>query len=120
MLGVVKPRTSNVRVIRVEPDPNHPEFQTLQHLGYQGTSPPGTVVETLAVLFDILQHQRNLGTRYALPFALVTADSPCPEFIERATREQRRSWCWWNSALGSSSRVKRHHRSLDPLSRQLL
>jgi len=111
-------KPDRVQVLRSRPDLDHPEFYTLQHLGYSGT-PPGSPELTVAVFIHQLHSQHELGTRFANPCALVTASGLCPEFLSAARREQRRWWTWLNQALFSSSRVKRTIKNLDPLTRQL-
>lgn len=112
-------RPQRIQVVRTNPDINHPEFTTLQHLGYDGTTPPGSLQRTLEAVFPLLRSQHKQGTRFANPCALVTATTPSTEFIAAARREQHRWWSWLNEAFYSSTRVKRMIRHMDSISRQL-
>lgn len=108
-----------VVVERVAYDVNHPELTTLRFLGFQEDTPPGSPLSTGQAFIKLMANQSQLGTRFATPIGMVQAEKPTPAFFAAARQLQHAHWRQLKDILGSSSRVKRHFKSLKPLARQL-
>lgn len=107
-------------IVKREPlDINHPEWNTLRFLGLQGDTPPGSPLSTVQAFVNLMRHQEQLGTRFATPIGMVQTEQPTVAFQTAARQIQHTYWRQLKDILGSSSRVKRHFKSLNPLIRQL-
>lgn len=100
-------------------DANHPEWNTLRFLGFQNCAPPGSPSSTGQTFVNLIRHQGQLGTRYATPIGMVQAEQPTVAFLTAARQLQHAYWKQLKDILGSSSRVKRQFKNLNPLIRQL-
>lgn len=98
---------------------NHPELTTLRFLGYKSVIPPGSPHDTGQAFIDLMAFQSQLGTRFVTPIGMVRAEQPTTDFLNAARRLQHAYWRQLKDILGSSSRVKRHFKNLNPLIRQL-